>query len=121
MAEAYFKKINKNKNIKVSSAGLIKWYSIPTNTKKVCKRLGIKLRGKSKPIEGKILRETDYLIIVANNVPKSIFNQKYLKKVIIWKIKDTISKDSKGIERAVKQIIKKVDLLIKELENKNDK
>ncbi|MBU0893976.1 MAG: hypothetical protein KKF48_01670 [Nanoarchaeota archaeon] len=116
VAETYFKKINKNKNLKASSAGIIKWYSIRPNTKKVCRKLGIKLKGKSKPIDFKILKKTDYVVIVADNVPKSIFNQKYLKKVIMWKIKDVSSKDNKGIEKTVKQIIKKVDPLVRKLE-----
>lgn len=118
MAEAYFKKINKNKNIKASSAGVFKWYPTRPNTKKVCKKLGLKLKGKSRGINFKILKNTDYLVVVADNVPKSIFDQKNIKKVILWKIKDTSSNNDKGIERAVKQIIKKVDSLVKKLEKK---
>jgi len=118
VAEAYFKKINKNKNFDAKSAGLIKWYPVMPNTKKVCKRLGIELKGRSKPIDAKTIQETDYVIIVADNVPKSIFNQNYIKKVIVWKIKDTSSRNDKDIERAVKQIIKKVDSLVKTLEKR---
>ena len=41
-----------------------------------------------------------------------------MKKVIVWKIKDTSSRNDKDIERAVKQIIKKVDSLVKTLEKR---
>lgn len=118
VAEAYFNKINKNKNIKAKSAGIFKWYPIPPNTRKVCKRLGIKLKGKSNPLDVRVFKKIDYVIIVADNVPKSLFNQKYLKKVYLWKIRDTSSKNDKEIEKIVKQIIKKVDVLVKILGNK---
>ena len=56
-------------------------------------------------------------LVVADDVPKKIFNKKeYKKKLIFWGIKDAPSKNKKKVEIVIKQIIKKVDGLVEQLE-----
>ncbi len=121
VAEAYFKKINRNKNIKVKSAGLISGAGRDPRITKTCKELGIKLKGKSRGVSIKLIKWSDIIVVVANDVPKNIFkfNKKYQKKVILWKIKDVFSTNrniSLARKRTIKKMIKKVDKLNKTLE-----
>lgn len=119
VAEAYFKKINPNKNIKVKSAGLIVGkYPLDRTEVSVAKSLGIKLVGRPQPITTALLKWEDMIVLVANNVPKSFFkfNKKYGKKVIVWKIPDIKSgENGKVIKKIILSIMKKVDKLVKEL------
>lgn len=116
VAEAYFNKINKNKNIKVASAGVIKGRSTGEKDLILSRKFGLKIKKKTKPIKENDLRKgIDLLIIVANDVPASLFKNN-VKKVIVWKIKD--GKYQKKYEDLYEQIIKKVDVLIKQLEKK---
>jgi len=118
IAEAYFKKINKNKNIKVKSAGLIKGSPIDKFQKKIAQTYGIKMFGIRKSLSTKLLKWQNITIIVADNVPKAIFgeNKIYGKRTIIWKIKDSQEDDVKKVKKIIEQIIKKVDNLVKQLE-----
>ena len=117
IAEAYFNKINKK--IKAISAGLIKGKPTPLNTVKTAKRLGIKISRKTKPIEESLLESKDlkYIIITADDVPKQIFNR-FNKKLIVWKIKDASALNFKDIEKRIKEIIRKVSQLNKNLKEK---
>ena len=113
IAEAYFKKINKNKNIKIKSAGLFKGRSVGNEDIKLAKKFGIDIRGKVRAISSKLLVWQNLIIIVADDVPKSIF-KRGARNIIVWKIKD--SQYQKDPEKLVKDIIKKVDKLSKKLE-----
>jgi protein-tyrosine-phosphatase len=120
IAEAYFKKINKNKSIKVKSAGIIPGYGLNKNQANAARELGIIIRGNSKGVNASLLKWADLLVIVADDVPPNIFDyekrKKYIK-LITWKIKDVkSSRDIEDNKRATKQIIKKVDSLNKKLE-----
>jgi len=119
VAEAYFKKVNKNKNIKAESAGIFVGYGPARNVLRIGKKLDLKLTKKTKGLMDTDFwnKKFDLLVIVANNVPKSLFKGK-IEKIIVWKIKDTSARDVKGIERIMKEIFKKVDKLVKRLENK---
>jgi protein-tyrosine-phosphatase len=113
IAEAYFKKINQNKNISVKSAGLIQ--GSPVNLKEVStlKKIGIDISGKPHGLTSKILAWQNVTIIVADDVPEQVFNKnkKYGKKVIVWKIKDTNSNKEKDLLKIAKIIINKVNSL----------
>ncbi len=122
VAEAYFKKINKNKNIKAKSAGVIGGYKQSESQINFIKGFGINLNGFSKGITADLLRWTDILIIVADDVPSRIFDyeikRKYIKKIIRWNITDVeSSRDEEDNKRAIKQVMKKVDKLNKDLES----
>ena len=118
IAEAYFKKINKNKNISVKSAGIIKG-NLPLDKfeKLTAKKFGINIDGNPKTVSSKQLSKIDIIIIVANDVPKEIFKYKgkYIQKLVVWKIKDNLNDKPKEVEKIIKQIMKKVDSLVEEL------
>ena len=119
VAEAYFKKMNKNKNIKATNRGLIEGFlPLDKYQVKMAKRLGIDIRGKPKTLSMDMLKEQDKIIVIAEDIPKTIFNYKWYKdKVVFWRIKDVFEGiDNKGNERITKSIFKKVDALIKKLE-----
>jgi protein-tyrosine-phosphatase len=113
VAEAYFKKTNKNKNIKVDSAGLFEGGLGNKNANSIIKKLGINIKGKPRTISNKLLTKQDLVIIVADNVPKNIYDKKYCKNLIKWRIEDTEKISKNRIEKIVKKIIKKVDKLNK--------
>lgn len=117
IAEAYFRKINKNKNIKFSSAGVIIGEPIANVVRQTAKKLGFKISGRSKAIGESLLVKTDLVIIVADNVPASLFKTR-VKEVIVWNIPDTTQSNRKEIERISREIMKRVDELYKRLKNK---
>jgi protein-tyrosine-phosphatase len=121
VAEAYFKKINKNKKIKVESAGIIPGnFPLSKEQIKAAKEFGIDIRGKIRGLDVNILRNNNLIIIVANDVPKKIFffRGKYRYNIRIWKIPDvTTGKDMEGNKKAIRLIIKEVDKLANELKN----
>lgn len=120
VAEAYFKKINKNKKIKVKSRGIIVGaYPLDKREVAVAKEFGIKLPGRPTAITTKDLIWQDQIIIVANNVPEELFyfnEKKFHKKNIVWKIPDIINGEGEErIREIIKMIIKKVEELKKTL------
>lgn len=120
VAEAYFKKLNKNKNIHVFSGGILQGhYPLDKGEVKIAKSNGVNIQGKPKTITTDLLRKTDLVVIVANNVPRSIFNYEgYTGKIIVWKIRDVFSDSSKAlIEKRIKKIKKKIEKLVVKLEN----
>jgi protein-tyrosine-phosphatase len=119
IAEAYFNKINKNKKIKAKSRGLIRGIPVDKNVVRIGKEFGMKINRTPKGISEEDLKWQDVIIIVANNVPKSIFaTKREVKKLIIWNIRDTSQDNKKEIRRIVIGIMKKVNNLNKQLENK---
>jgi len=121
VAEFYFKKINKNKNIVVTSAGLIEGF-LPLDKPqiKAAETFGFSILGKPKTTSIRELEDQDRIIVVANDIPKKIFNnRRYNDKVIIWKIPDVLEGGRiRDNRRVIQAIIKKVDKLNKELEKK---
>ena len=117
IAEAYFNKINKNKNHKAKSAGLIRGrYPLDVNQVAIAKKLGINLKGKPQGLTTDLLIWADIFIIVANDVPKNIFEyKKYNKKMIVWKIKDADSKNNTGIRKTINEIKNKIEKIVKKL------
>lgn len=122
VAEAYFNKINKNKNIKTESAGIIRGkYPLSKDQVRAAKKLCVNMRGKPQTLSIELLKKTDLIVIVADNVPEEIFafKKKYLKKMIVWKIKDVTSASRMDQnEKIIKQIIKRIDNLVKQLEER---
>ena len=117
IAEAYFKKINKN--VKIASAGLIKGFlPLDKDQVKTARRFNINIIGKPKTLSMDLLKKQDKIIIIADDIPRSIFNYKwYRDKIVIWKIRDVDrGSDIKGNVFIIKSIIKKVDNLLVKLE-----
>jgi protein-tyrosine-phosphatase len=117
VAECYFKKINKNKNIKAESAGLFEGSPNKKKTINILKKIGIKIKGKPRSMSNKLLREQDLIVIVADNVPKSIFIPKYVKKVIKYPIKDGKKGDETSSIEIAKKVMRKIDKLNKIIES----
>ena len=118
IAEAYLKKINKNKNIQIKSAGLFKGRPLSPITVKEAKKYGLNINGTVKGLSSSLMSWQNVTVVVADDVPVQVFdkNKKYGKKVIAWKIKDTDYKNTKKVEELIKKIMKKVDNLILKLE-----
>lgn len=128
VAEAYFKKINKNKEINASSAGIIKADTLTEIEKKIvklqrkiAKEFGIEFKEGSRQLSISLLKEQDMIIIVADDVPEKAFRNPFYSKsglkIIIWKIPDV--KGNKNVKPLIKEVIKaimeRVDKLVEEL------
>jgi len=118
VAENYFNKINKNKKIKASSAGVFIGEPINKKTAKIVKKLGIIIKGNPRSMSTDLLKKQDLIVIMANDVPKSLFNNKPVKKLIRFKIKDVYKINEKPVLKAAQKIINKVDELIKDIKSK---
>ncbi len=116
VAEAYFRKTNRNKNITAQSAGIFKGYPTNINVINTGKKFGIKIRKKTHGLKESYFKEFKKVIIVADNVPPSLFSG--FKEVSVWKIHDCMQSDKCAIEKIMMQIFKKIDELNKELKNK---
>ncbi|MBM3232075.1 hypothetical protein FJZ21_01720 [Candidatus Pacearchaeota archaeon] len=126
VAEIFFNKLNENKEYQSSSAGIIRYYKRDLKNdsgyeaeKNIARRLfNIKLKVKSKSITSKILRKTNILIIVADDVPVEIFEteKSFSGKIIVWKIPDVKKKD-KNKEIVARNTIKFIEKKIKDLVN----
>lgn len=118
VAEAYFKKINKNKSIEVKSAGLIE--GSPRKEIEELKQFEINVKGKPHGLTSKLMAWQNITVVVADNVPPAVFNKnkKYGKKVIVWKIEDAEKSEHGTKLNAIKKIMHHVESLVKELEGK---
>lgn len=121
VAEEYFRKINKNRKVKImGSRGLIMGGdSDPVQRQEAKRLLGINI-AKRKPMSLAIkdIIEADRIIVVANDVPRIIFDYMkglYSRKVVIWRIRDEQKRNRKNIIKIISAIKKKVDRLERKL------
>lgn len=120
VAEAYFKKMNKNTNYYVESAGLFQGL-YPLNKKQVdvAAEYGIKLAGRPRAISEDLLRKQDIIVIVADNVPMDIFPPYINKKRIIkWEISDDKGNTDKEIAEIILAIKNKVGEFVRSLDER---
>jgi len=113
VAEALFKKYNKNKKIKTDSAGInLDYLLVAKNVVKALKEFGINNVNKyPKKAVKKLVNDSDLIVIVADNVSRRIFKE-YKKRIIVWKISDTKQDDYKGILKRAKSIEKRIKNLV---------
>ncbi|MCL5018486.1 MAG: hypothetical protein M1416_01820 [Candidatus Pacearchaeota archaeon] len=122
IAEEYLRKINRNPKIKIASRGLIMGGKPDKEQIQISKEiLGINIirRGKPIPITKKDLKEADLIIVVADDVPRIIFNYKrniLQKKIVIWKIKDEQERNKNNIKNIALQIKNRVENLNRSLQ-----
>ena len=110
-AEVIFKKINKNPRFKVKSGGLFPGVPVTKDVIGAGKKLGVKISKKQQGLHHKLLMWSDYIIIVADDVPSSIFKEVVKndgKKVLHWKLKDVGGTDVKKREKIMLQIQEKI-------------
>ncbi len=116
VAEEYFNRVNRNKRIKTISRGIILGGNSDPEQRGVSRKLlGVNI-AKRKPIIMSIddMKEADKIIVVANDVPKIIFNYSrapIMKKVVIWNIRDEQRRNKKNIKSIVLSIKRRVDEL----------
>ena len=116
VAEAYFNKINKNKNVKVKSAGIFIGNPLDKTQTIIAKKFGIKLKSKPQGISTKLLKWTGLIIVITDDFPKGLFNYaNHKNKVIVWKIKDELKGNKKNTEKIITKIMEKVNKLVREL------
>ena len=117
VAEACFKKLNKNRDYIAKSAGLITIRTINPIQRKVCKWSGIIIKSPSRGISVELLKWADLIIIVANDVPPHLFSydKRRETKSIVWRIPDVFNNKEQDIEKVVSSIRKKIKSLIKNL------
>jgi len=120
--------INKNKNVIAGSAGIIRGDSlIEKQVLFVAKEFNINLKGKPKGLSIGLIRKQNLIIIVADDVPKNIFDRKeYINfkttKIIVWKIPDNPGATSIiKLRQIVKAIMKKVEQLNRDLEERKNR
>ncbi|MBM3233319.1 hypothetical protein FJZ18_04100 [Candidatus Pacearchaeota archaeon] len=106
IAEAYFNKINKNPKIKAKSAGIIRGSTLDSTQVRVCKEEGLNISGYPKGMSTTLLKWQEIIIVVADDVPPSLFedNKKYGKKLLIWKIPDSKTNSEEEIRGIVQSI-----------------
>lgn len=117
LAEAFFNKLNKNKSVKVKSAGIIKGYPLSDNVKKIARELDIKIKKSPEGLTAPVIKWQNITVIVADDIPPKLFdkNKKFGKRVIVWKIKDVNEKvDFVKIRKKALEINGKVRSLVKE-------
>ncbi len=114
IAEAYFKKINKNKNLHATSSGVFKGLPVAENVIKIGKEWRINTGGQTRGLHESEFVDADLIVVTANDVPVSLF-KRFKGKVIRWKIPDISQSNKKRIEEIMKEIFKKVDVLVRQL------
>jgi len=121
IARDLFQKLNKNKKIKVDSAGVIKAEcskDLMSDLNFIFKKHNLKKK-KSKQLSKKILNKQNTIIIVADDVPLSLFNSQKAQgiKIVKWRTKDGHKYKEKTrrerLERVYLDIEKKINKLIK--------
>ena len=121
IAEQFFKKYNKDKNISARSTGIFKGlYPLDKTESNSAKEFGIEIKKEPEAISIEVLRNIDVVVIVANDVPKELFlyEGRYLQEVEKWEIPDNFDGNQDRIKRIIRKIELNVKDLIKKLENK---
>jgi len=114
VAERYLKKINPRAHVK--SAGLIRGRPLDKIQISLAKEAGVDISGNPKGLTSKLLIWQNVIVIVADDVPKEIFNnEKCGKETIVWNIPDAKSDEKQKVRKIIKSIKNRVDKLNKEL------
>ncbi len=115
LAEAYFRKINKDRNIKSKSAGIFKGNPLDKDAKITAREMGTRIKGRPRGIDVKLLKWSDVIVILADDVLEDNFKSKFSKqRIITFKIKDSDSKEDNA--RVAKELKIAMNKLVKMLE-----
>lgn len=114
IAESAFNMFNKNKKIKCGSAGIFKGVPVSPNVMSIGREYGFKISPKTSGLDEKKMKEIDLVIVVADNVPASLFKDK-VKEVRVWEIKDCNQNNKIRIKSISDEILVKVKKLVEEM------
>jgi protein-tyrosine-phosphatase len=117
MAEAFFKKYNKNEKLHVKSGAPIRGGPQRESIIKAAKEFNLKIKQHPSGLTARMLRWSNLIVVVADDVPLSLFdkNKKIGKKVIGWHIADAKKDTLEERVTITKKVRKKVLDLVKEL------
>ena len=123
IAEEYFNKINKNKKIRTISRGFIYGGDADIEQQQMAKELLKVNIAKRNPLQLTLddLKTSDLVVVVANDIPKKMFNYKlgmFVKKIKFWEIKDEQMRNKKNIKKITLTIKKRIDKLNQKLNKK---
>jgi len=106
VAEAYFKKVNKDSDAVVKGAGLIPKFDIDAEIFDSVKKSGLEISLDPIGVDYNLIRWADKIIIVASNIPIDIFEEVVSpeSEVIHWEIQDAEPGDMNGRESVIKNI-----------------
>lgn len=112
-AEAAFNKLNPNKEITAESAGLFQGnYPLSPIQVEEARKLGLNIEGKPRGISDELLKKISTVIIVADNVPPSIFNEQ-VKEILTWNIPDVTNESPEDNNLTIRKIIERTEEFIK--------
>lgn len=111
-AEGYFNMKNTDQTCIAQSAGVFKGDPIDWGIRNTAALYQVKVKESPEGITAEILRWQNLIVIVADDVPPSIFDDHRIpcRTVIVWNIKDS--------RKSIPLIAEKVDELIYELSSK---
>ncbi len=119
VAEAIFNKLNKNKEIKAESAGILTDDLRPYVAEiviEVMRQKSYRIYGKPRQLTKNMVNDFDMVVIVADNVNKEFFND-FFEDIVQWQISDC----NAGEIDKIKQTIEKIEENVKDLlKNLND-
>ena len=114
MAEAIFNQLNQVILHKAKSAGIIEIRSRGKGKKRIFKEYNLYIQGNPKGINPKLLQWQDTIVVVADDIPRSIFRRKFMRenKVVFWSIPDPAKINE---NKTIAMIYSKVRQLLKKL------
>jgi protein-tyrosine-phosphatase len=116
VAERYLKKINPK--IEVKSAGVIKGRPLSQNQIRLAKSEGVDISGNPRWLSSGLLNWSSIIIIVADDVPLELFNdKKFENRKIVWSTSDTDSDNTEEVIKTIKSIKSEVDKFNEELKS----
>lgn len=117
LAEAYFNKHNKLKQLHAQSAGLFRGAPTAASVMEAARLHRLSLKTSQSAMSTYLLEKHDLVILVADDVPTSIFRKDnpYVKAFVWWKVPAPNERDDVSIETAMKDIERRVQTLLQEL------
>jgi len=106
-AEAYFNKRNTDKSVAARSAGVIRGNPIDAGILALARARGLTLKKEPEGISMEALKWQTMIVIVADDVPESIFSRIRSDRIVTWGIRDA--------NESVDAIFERVDDLIEHL------
>jgi len=121
VAEAFFNKYNKNKELKAKSAGVIDPFHhfVSKIAADVLAEQKVKLPNEQPTlISDQAIKWADKIVIVAYNVEPKIFQG---KDVEVWKIEDAHDEDISAIKKTIKEIEERIKEFVRLLDNSSNR